>query len=372
MNTVLLDTKENASSYAFLRDGVLHEFETWTKSESAQPGDIYLAKITRNIPSINACFADLGGQEGFLPHTEMLENTKCGDSVLVQIKRPAVGKKAPYLTQDISFAGEYIMYLPYSLKHGVSRRVEDKKQRQDMLKTLKALPKKSGSFVMRSKAISKSAEIIEQEAIKLTQQFEELKSKAHELSSLGLIAESQNPLEIFLKDNTLPVDEFYCNDLSSAQKYAKPFKHMQNPMQYKNALEQYKKALRRKIPLKSGASIVIDPCEAMTVIDVNSHLSTKGHYLSVNIEAAKEIARILRIRKTGGIILIDFIDMQEPKQYDKLLDFFLEALKEDRIKTDVLGFTKLGILEMTRKRAQTAAPQLERCPMCGRTEEENE
>ncbi|MGI6214731.1 MAG: ribonuclease E/G [Christensenellales bacterium] len=370
MNTVLFEKNEDAFAYAFLIDGVLYEYEKWLEDEQLNPGDIYLAKITRNMPSINACFADLGNSEAaFLPYKEMRGDAKCGDSVLVQIKRPAVGKKAPYITQDISFAGEYLMYLPNSNKDGVSRRIEDK--RRDMLKFAKKIPREKGAFIMRSKILYADEQSVLDEAKKLTKQFEKVKNKAANMETLGLVKPAQDPLEIFLRDNKTKIDEFYSNDTSFAETYDLPAKHMACPMQYKNAGGQYEKALRRKIYLKSGADLIIDPCEAFTIIDVNSRASRRGEALSVNLEAAKEIARILRIRKTGGIILIDFIDMPQKEQYNKLLVFFEDALQHDRVKTEVLGFTKLGILEMTRKRAQSAAPQIERCPVCGAPKEEN-
>ncbi len=361
MNTLLLKKNEDALTYAFLQDGVLYEYESWKREERLQPGDIYLAKITRSMPSLNACFADLGKNEAaFLPYKEMRSEAKNGESALVQIKRPAVNDKAPYITQDISFAGSFLLYLPNSNKDGVSRKIRDSRKRARMLDAAKSIPRKKGAFIMRSKALDADFEIVLNEANGLVNQFKEAKNKAKLMKAPGLVKAAQDPLETFLRDNKVFLDEFYSNDPSCAEMYGLPFKRMECPMQYKGADEQYGKALRRRIYLKSGADLIIDPCEALTVIDVNSHFNKKGEALSVNLEAAKEIARVLRIRKTGGIILIDFIDMKHKEQYNRLLSFFKEELQADRVKTDVLGFTRLGILEMTRKRVQNEESQIER------------
>ncbi|NLJ64832.1 MAG: hypothetical protein GX337_05500 [Christensenellaceae bacterium] len=366
MREILLEKNGDIYSMAYLVDGKLYEYSTWGEDNSPKVNSIYLAKITRNMPSINACFVSLGNDiQGFLPHDEIPYKVNTGDFIIVQVKRPADGDKAAYVSGDIAFVGKYIIYLPYSEKGGVSSKIEDKEERGRLHNIARGIEVERGAFVMRSISCNADSCEIVKEAESLISKWNELYNKLQNTGEAGLLIAAPNALETFLRDNPYNIDSFISNIEDAGEKYGIPCKLSENPMLLGAVPDKLSKALRRRIHLKSGANICIDPCEAMTVIDVNSAKSKKGAGLSTNIEAAREVARLIRLRKISGIIMVDFIDMQSQQERDILIDEMKKALSEDSVKTDVLGFTRLGIMEITRKRSDTAlASDRNICPYC--------
>lgn len=366
MREILLEKNGVIYSMAYLIDGELYEYSTWGEDNSPKVNSIYLAKVMRNMPSINACFVSLGNDiQGFLPHNEIPQKVNTGDFIIVQVKRPADNDKAAYVSGDIAFVGKYIIYLPYSEKGGVSSKIDDREERNKLLNIARGIEVEQGAFVMRSISCNADSGDIISEAKNLISKWNELYNNVQNTSEAGLLISAPDALEAFLRDNPYNIDSFISNIEGAGEKYGIPCKYSEKPMLLRTVSDKLSKALRRRIHLKSGANICIDPCEAMTVIDVNSAKSKKGAGLSTNIEAAKEVARLIRLRKISGIIMVDFIDMDSNQEKAILLEEMKKALSEDSVKTDVLGFTRLGIMEITRKRSNTAlANDRNICPYC--------
>lgn len=366
--TILLHEKgSNGSAVALLKDGQLVEHLALDEQEALAPEGVYLGKTGRVMKNLNACFVSLpSGQEGFLPcKKDMLTP---GDVALVQIKRPGVGSKTPHLTRDIALTGRTLVYLPYGKGDKVSGRVEEKYQKQRLKEVAATLPRAEGAFIMRHMSLLAAEETIRKEGEALVAAWADIKEKAKKTSPPALLRPSPHPLSRLMRDLQEEVDSIISNDADSLAFLNLPLQHHPSPMALHDVPGKLRKALKRKVYLKSGASLVIDPCEAMTVIDVNSDKCTVGSHCSkveVNKEAAAEIARLLRLRGVGGIVMIDFIDMDTQEERQQVLTALEDNLRWDRVKTTIQGFTALGLVEMTRKRAEDAQ-KVEKgiCPHC--------
>lgn len=367
MNQLLFEQGPQGAAAALLKDNHLVEYLPLDSEEGILTESVYLGQVGRVMKPLGACFVALPGrQEGFLP----CKQTKLqpGDRVLVQVKRPGVGSKTPHMTRDIALSGRTLVYLPLGQGDKVSARVEEKNDRQRLKTFAAAIPREEGGFIMRHMSLHAEEPAILQEAQSLVAQWETLKEKAARLSPPVLLREAPHPLYRLLRDLQEQVDEVVTNDMDSLASLGLPLRYAASPMALYNVQEKLRKALRRKVFLPSGASLMIDPCEAMTVIDVNSEKCTIGSHCGktqVNLEAAEGIARLLRLRGVGGIVLIDFIDMDTKEEREQVLAALSAHLKWDRVKTTVQGFTALGFVEMTRKRAEETLPaQKGICPYC--------
>lgn len=367
MTLLLHEKNEKGATAALIKDNLLLEYLNLDKEEALAPEGVYLGKVGRVMKNLNACFVSLpGGQEGFLPYGKV--RVMPGDVVLVQLKRPGVGGKTPHLTRDIALTGRTLVYLPFGMGDKVSSRVEDRQQRQRLKGLAATLTRDEGAFIMRHMSLTAEEQTIRQEAEALLSAWQLLKERAQKISPPALLQPPPHSLARLLRDLQEEVDAVVSNDVDSLAALNLPLRYHPSPMALYDVPGKLRRALKRKVYLKSGASLIIDPCEAMTVIDVNSDKCTVGSRctkVEVNKEAAGEIARLLRLRGIGGIVLIDFIDMETPEERQQVLAVLEEHLKRDRVKTTVQGFTALGLVEMTRKRAEDAQ-RVEKgiCPYC--------
>ena len=343
---------------AVLIDGLLYRYEEET-TEEATSESVFLGKVDRCMGGMEAAFVRVGKDRTvFLPYREM-HGVKIpppsGARVLVQIRRPPVGKKQAYATMDVSLAGKYAVLTPVTHKKAVSSRYAENDKPAAMERMLRLCPEDSG-LILRLEAAGADDESVKNEIAALRSRWEEILQVAGSMSSTGPVCARPPLAERILRDLKGGADRILTDDSSFRGAAGQTAEFQSGVMDAYDVAGQVRKARERVHHLPSGGNIVIDPCEAMTVIDVNTagDAGNKKDYeksrLNTNREAAREIARLLQARDTGGIIIIDFIDMEQEENRAKVVSAMEEALREDYRKTVIHGFTSLGLMEMTRKR----------------------
>jgi ribonuclease E len=379
--------KDSKTQIAVLEDGVVVEHYVAKSDEASLIGNVYLGRVQNVLPSMEAAFVDIGrGRNAVLYSGEVdwdaatepggdrpkrIEAAlKTGDSVLVQVTKDPVGHKGARLTSQVSLPGRYLVYVPGGGMNGISRKLPDTERTR--LKTIlkKILPETAG-VIVRTAAEGATEEQLTNDVERLQVQWDALQAASTKQKAPSLLHSEPDLLVKIIRDvfnedfNKLVIDgdesyvtiTNYINSVAPdlverVEKYAGEgdcFDHFR-------VSEGIHKALERKVWLPSGGSLVIDRTEAMTVVDVNTgkFVGTGGNLEETvtknNLEAAEEIARQLRLRDIGGIIVIDFIDMVLESNRDLVLRRLMECLSRDRTKHQVAEVTSLGLVQMTRKR----------------------
>ncbi|MBQ8159641.1 MAG: ribonuclease E/G [Clostridia bacterium] len=352
---------------ALVEDGHMVEFVPDKQGDST--GSVYLGIVRRLMPANHAVFVDFGGErEGYLPLDEAnipITRIQSGDRVIVQIRREAQGTKGAYLTRNVALAGSYVILNPVSRETGVSAKIQDEKTRTRLKEAALRMTGGEHGLVMRTSSADAPEEVLEMEYRELLDRWSQategaLTGKPRLLLSLEspllqlIYDEVPRGLERVIVKNDEELDARAL--LSQHIPSSVPLSATQSdPFVLCGAEKALNEALGRFIWLRSGASLVFDQCEAMTVIDVNTAHSTgrkgdRSAIVSTNLEACDEIARQLRLRNIGGMIVIDMIDMDQDSDRERVLERLREALGHDRMKCVVYGFTALGLIEMTRRR----------------------
>ena len=291
----------------------------------------------------------------------------------VQIKKDAHGTKGAFLTRDISLCGRLVLLMPLNRYIGISARVTGESEREALRSFGRELAGDRYGLVLRHAAAAAVESDIREEAEALYLRWQDMARHIATAHAPSVVYRPRTPLEALL-DDLLPrgVAELV-TDGTPPEIPGLPVRQLPaDADEAKRLLRQRDKALERRVWLDSGANLVIDPCEAMTVIDVNTAGFTGKRQLAdtvlrTNLEAAAEIARQVRLRNLSGIILIDMIDMETEEQRQAVLTALRQAFTEDRVKTVVHGFTDLGLIEMTRKKSRVTLREAltEPCPHCG-------
>lgn len=372
MVELLLRTRGSSPGAALTLNQKLLEYRGLQEDRDQSPGAIFLAKAGRMMKNLGAMFVSLpGGQEGYLPLPEGVR-PQPGDRMLVQMKRPAQGGKQAHMTSEISLTGRYAVLLPLGGQAYGASRARDKKTLAALARRLK--PEGMG-LVLRSNAQDVRQEDIQAELEQMLARWNDIRQAVQACGAPALIAPGPAPLERLLRDAREIPRRVLADDGQAAQSLGLPFETSPDPFALYQIDKQLHQALQRRVFLPSGGSLVLDPCEACLVIDVNSARdTTKGHdvRLKTNLEAAELIPRLLRIRQAGGIILIDFIDMQQDAHREQVQQRLQEGLRQDSAASQVLGFTRLGMLEMTRRRTEAPlSAQTNRC-QAGLVEEQED
>jgi len=322
-------------------------------------------------------------REAPVPIEEMLRK---GQEVLVQVSKESLGTKGARITSFVSIPGRYIVYMPQSGHVGVSRRIHDDGERERLRGIVKALPPPPGGFIVRTVAEGKDAAELEADIQFLTRLWSQVQSRFESARAPSLLHEEMDLTFRVVRDLFSPdVDEFLVDTLAAYEKclrfaeslvpqLASRVKLWEEPAPIFEATgieKEIDKALRRRVWLKSGGYIVIDHTEALVAIDVNT-----GKYvgkrdfeetvLKINLEAAAEAVRQIRLRDLGGIIIIDFIDMERAEHRDQVFTALMKVLADDKARTNVLEISELGLVEMTRKRVRKGLQSLltVACPTC--------
>ena len=308
------------------------------------------------------------------------------DEILVQVAKEPLGSKGARITSHISLPGRYLVYLPTTNHLGVSRRIEDEEERQRLRDIVLALKPPGAGFIIRTVCVGLSRAELQADMRFLITLWNRILQRSEDVSApcqlhYDMDLTLRSIRDLFTPDVTSVVvdravdhqrilefvDSFAPHLTSRVELYDAP-----EPLFDQYGIEQaISRALERRVWLKSGGYIVIDPTEALTTIDVNTgrYVGKHNHeetVLKTNLEAAGEIVDQLRLRNIGGIIIVDFIDMMDAASQQRVMDAFDAALKQDKMRSNILKISELGLVEMTRKRTRASLPQLltESCPTC--------
>ncbi len=392
MKRILINCSYSDELRVALVDGAkLFDLDNEFNNQSLYKGSIFKATVSRVETSLDAAFVNFGSERhGFLPLKELSSEyftkdsegkRKCtlkeGDEILIQVLKEERGTKGAALSNQISLAGRFIVLIPNSEKSGgVSRRISGE-EREEIKNALNALQIPEGmSVIARTAGLGRSTDELKWDLDYLVNLWEQIKSSVTDAPSPSLIYKDDKLiLRVFRDYFRDDIKEILIDDESvhaEALDFAKSVipDHADKVIYYNEEIplfnryqieSQIELAFQREISLPSGGSIVIDPTEAMVSIDVNSARSTKGKDIestafATNMEAAKEIARQLRLRDLGGLIVIDFIDMQDEKHQQKVENTFRSAVQSDRARIQIAGISRFGLLELSRQRLR---PSLE-------------
>ncbi len=369
--------------------GKLYEFFVERMLEHQRTGEIYKARVDSVLPGMNSAFLNLGdGRNGFLYLDDVKGmEVRPGMEMLVQVVKNARKGKGARVSPRVSLAGRYMVLIPGGHETGVSKRIEDDEERARLRAIAKDLRPQNFGIIIRTVAEGCDAEGLREDVEGLLSQWETIQRNAKQNGAPCLIHRDIGSLERVLRDElTDEIDEIVIDseeEKESVEAIVKKFFPEKEidvnlfkgkmPLFEVYGLENQIAELQdRKVWLPSGAYLVIDQTEALTVIDVNTgkfvgSKNLNDTVLKTNLEAAVEIARQLRLRALGGIVVIDFIDMENESDNQALVHQLQELFKNDRCKARVYGVTGLGLVEITRKRARTdiRAALTRGCPFCG-------
>lgn len=324
-----------------------------------QAEQIYLARVDRMVKGMEAAFVKLDQDTvGFLPYAECREKPRSGEKLLLQVKKPPVGDKAAYMTEDAALAGRYVILTPRSESVAVSRKIMDEGQRAALLSLGRQIVPEGMGLVMRTEAAEAAQDALILEVEGLQAKWQAILSKAESAQAPCLLSDREDALQRLMRDEHGKILEILTDEPEEIENASIPVRLCPDAFSIYSVDRQWEKARQRRVWLPCGGYLVIDKTEALTVIDVNSGKFTggksgaEGTFLKLNLEAAKEIARQMRLRSMGGIIICDFVDMQEESSQRQVRSALEEALRDDPVKCVVHGFTSLGLMEITRKKTQ--------------------
>jgi ribonuclease E len=406
MKKMLINATQPEELRVALVDGQrLYDLDIENRTRIQKKSNIYKGKITRVEASLEAAFVDFGAdRHGFLPLKEISREyfyrksdgegrvkirdvVKEGTEIIVQVDKEERGNKGAALTTFISLAGRYMVLMPNNPRAGgISRRIEgdDRSELREALSALE-IPKGMG-VIIRTAGVGRSAEELQWDLNYLLQLWEKIGTANDEVKAPALLFQESNVIIRAIRDNLRDDIDQVLIDSPDAFKQAEDFVGLVMP-QYKNRLRVYEDAIpmfnrfqiesqietafQREVRLPSGGSIVIDPTEALISIDINSARATKGKdiedtALQTNLEAADEVARQLRLRDMGGLVVIDFIDMLAARNQRAVENRMRDALDIDRARVQVGRISRFGLLEMSRQRLRPSLGETSAivCPRC--------
>lgn len=397
---ILINVEPQEKRVAVVSDGKLDEFYIERPQDKTIVGNIYKGIIEAVLPSIGAAFVDIGlPKKGFLylsevetafealekPQAAKQREIKKGEEVLVQVVKESFGTKGPRLSADIGIAGRYLVLMPLDSQIGVSRRIEDEVERRRLRQVFSELKIPEVGFIVRTAASGRTKQELGRDAQFLFKLWKRLQKSIAQKKAPSLIYEEYDLVLRAIRDSftddvsRLVIDskpEFY-----RIQHFMKTFlSYLRNKVELykgdnlfeeKDIEKQINRIFESRVYLKSKAYLIIEPTEGLVVIDVNSggfrkKLSQEDTAFKVNCEAAVEAARQLMLRDLGGIIVIDFIDMERENHRREVLSILKRELSKDKAKYDILGISKFGIVEMTRERIHKTVQMLsyQPCPYC--------
>ena len=355
---------------------------------------IYKGRVTKVVKNLNFAFVDLGlKRSGFLYGKDILGSTKdvskalkVGKDIVVQIKADTVRTKGARLTQEVGLAGLYLVYIPEGRnKITISRQINSKEERDRLSKLIQALEPK-GTVIVRTLAQNQEEKRIKKEFLVLKEKWESIKKNIEAQKEPGQVHPGEEPLISFLKDAlTTDIDQVIVDDKKSFKSISSWFKVFKPELAKKiemyqepvSLFEKYKlesqvqKSQKKKVPLKNGGFLIFEELEAFSVIDVNSgrfsgSKNVAKSILDLNMEAARVIADQVQLRRLGGIILVDFLDMESAEHGRKVVDCLEKNFKGDKSYPRVFPMGELGLVQITRRRSQTSVSHFmtEVCPSC--------
>ncbi len=424
---LIVDVKPSEVSFALLEDSRLVSLQKEARDISYAVGDIYLAKVKKLMPGLNAAFVNVGyekdaflhyldlgshfasyeafvsqlladkqklpsiSRQKLLPdidkHGSIADLLKSGQELLVQIVKEPISSKGPRLTTEITFTGRYLVLIPFSDKISISQKIKTTEEKLRLRQLIESIKPKNFGVIVRTSAEGKRVADLNHELKTLIKCWEDTIAKAQQAEAPALIFEEESRIVGMLPDIFSPTFEnITVNDrdtFAQISKYVsliapdrqdtvKLYESDEPIFDHFSITRQIKSSFGKTVSFKSGAYLIIESTEALHVIDVNSGNRAKAtndqesNALEVNLRAADEIARQLRLRDMGGIIVIDFIDMSRSEHRQQLYDHMREIMANDRARHNILPLSKFGLMQITRQRVRPALDitTTERCPSC--------
>ncbi|TVY11911.1 Rne/Rng family ribonuclease [Paenibacillus cremeus] len=403
MKRILVKCDEEHTEVAVQENGKLVEYYKGNRDQGQLAGNIYIGRVVRVLQGMQSAFVDVGLEKnGFLYIDDLLpahldkqpkekppihELVKVGQQLMVQVVKEPVGSKGARLTTHYSIPGRFGVYMPAADYVGVSRKIDSSSDRDRLKRMAERHLQEGEGFIVRTAALGESEEAFAADMEELRSRWRQLEATSHTSTAVPRLIYSDLQMlprlirDLFRDD----VQQLIVNNeqvLQEIQSYvAGPGSNLAGRLKYEAGREllakyevgkQLEHGLKRKVWLDSGSYLIVDRTEALTVFDVNTGKYTGSIDLErtvydTNMEAAREIARLLRLRDIGGLIIIDFIDMETEAARQQVLDELMRETKKDRTKTVVVGWTKLGLVELTRKKVRDSIESTvpEPCPTCG-------
>ena len=424
---LIVDIKSEEIAIALVEDNRLVSLQKESRDASYAVGNIYLAKVKKLMPGLNAAFVNVGyDKDAFLHYLDLgsqfstysefvnsaLEDKKKlpsvskftakpdidkrgtiaqvltqGQHLLVQIAKEPISSKGPRLTTEISFTGRYLVLIPFNDKISVSQKIKSTEEKLRLKQLIGSIKPKNFGVIVRTSAEGKRVAELNSELKTLMKCWEDAVTKAQRSDAPALVYEEDSRALSVIRDIFSPsFENIYVND---AEMYQQIFNYVSliaperkeivklydkdEPIfDHFNITRQIKSSFGKTVSFKSGAYIIVESTEALHVIDVNSGNRSKSdanqesNALEVNLRAADEIARQLRLRDLGGIIVIDFIDMAQAEHRQALYDHMREVMSNDRARHNILPLSKFGLMQITRQRVRPALDIVtsEACPSC--------
>ena len=427
---LIVDVESSEVAIALMQNHRFIEYnKELTGGRSCGVGDVYLGRVKKLLPALNAAFVDIGDtKDAFVHYLDLgLYFTACdqfvkklnpntdakalysglklgpvlekegrienvlsvGQMLLVQIAKEPISTKGSRLTAEISMAGRNVVLMPFAEKVSVSQKIQSKEERRRLESLVKAMLPPNYGAIVRTAAEGKSSSILDNEIMTLVDKWEGAWSKIAKNKGVQLLFTEYSKTTTILRDllndtfsNVYVNDKTVCEEIKQyialispgQEKIVKHYSGREPIFDHFDVTRQIKSLFGKVVPLKQGAYLVIEHTEALHLIDVNSGTRAKNkeqeqNTYDVNCYAAEEIVRQMRLRDMGGIVIVDFIDMDDPDHRTLLYNYMVELMKDDRAKHNVLPLTKFGLMQITRQRVRPATEisTVEVCPCCGGT-----
>lgn len=398
---ILVNVTPKETRAALIENGVLQDVMIERSQRRGLVGNIYCGKVIRVLPGMQAAFIDIGLEKaGFIhasdicqqePCLDIVELLRVGQLVHVQISKDPIGNKGAKLTTVLSLPSRFLVYMPEVTSIGISQKIEQESERQrlkDMLNTLREqqFPDLKGGFIIRTAAegvdiseISKDVAYLQilWQKIQLESQEKRVPTCLYEDLPLFLrllrdrVSPSVKKIKVDSRETLQKMQSFCQRFLPESDGLLEWYPGERPILELYGVEDDLQKALERRVELKSGGHLIIDQTEAMTTIDVNTgafvgHRNFEETIFKTNLEAATALARQLRVRNLGGIIIVDFIDMQDEGHRLEVHNTLAKCLQKDTARTAITGVTELGLVQIVRKRTRESLEQMlcETCPSC--------
>lgn len=398
---ILLNFTPLETRVAVVEQGMLQEILIERATHRGLVGNVYLGQVVRVLPGMQACFVDIGLDRSAFLHTKDFPSSQEthersiqqlvteGQSLLVQVIKDPVGSKGARLTAEVSLPARHLVLMPFATHVGISQRIDDEATREHLktiaVEALKAQNLECG-VIIRTAGDGQTTDDLEEDLVYLKRVWDIILKEQQTAKAPALLFEELPLTHRMIRDQIRrETDRVFIDSLETytklsqfASKFMPELSHLIQHYQGDRPIfdlyqieDEIEKALSRQVELKSGAYLVVDQTEAMTTIDVNTGRFVGAHTLEqtvfrTNLEAAVAIGRQLRLRNLGGMVVIDFIDMDDDEHRRQVLRTLERSLDEDPVKTRVIGFNDLGLVVLTRKRSRESLSDLlqEPCPHC--------
>ena len=402
---LLINVTPSETRVALIENGVLQEVHVEREARRGLVGNIYLGKVIRVLPGMQAAFVDINLDKAAFLHASDINSTLItneektseqvpdirslvheGQHIVVQVVKDPLGTKGARLTTDITVAARYLVLMPNASHAGISQRIEDASERTRLKEIITPYCDENQGFIVRTAAegageveLKHDAEFLRRVWSKVLERKKRKQTKIALYQDLSLAFRVLRDfvgiaLERIRIDSKLTFDQLseftteFVPELTAVMEYYPGERPIFDLFDVENEIQR---ALHRKITLKSGGSLIIDQTEAMTTIDINTgafvgHRNLEETIFNTNIEATQAIARQLRLRNLGGIIIVDFIDMTDADHKRRVLHSLEAAMLKDKVKFSISGFSALGLVEMTRKRTRESLEHIlcSECEVC--------